>query len=91
MAGGVITARKGTGDVHFVSADGAKEVYPPARDVTVKLGKEFGGMALDDAVEDAKRYAIGALQQKMAYKTRYQNCQLVVKNVKIDYAVKYGF
>jgi hypothetical protein len=91
MAGGVITARKGTGDVHFLSADGSKEIYPAAREVSVKLGKEFGGIAVADAVEDAKRYAIGALQQKMAYKTRYQNCQLVVKNIKVDYTVKYGF
>ncbi len=91
MAGGVITARKATGDVHFVSADGSRELYDPAREVTVKLGKEFGGLAIDDALEDAKRFATGALQQKMAYKTRYQNCQLVVKNLKVDFIVKYGF
>lgn len=91
MPGGVITASKATGDVHFLSADGAKEIYAPAQKVSVKLGKEFGGLAIDDAVEDAKRFAIGALQQKMAYKTRYQNCQLVVKNLKVDFAIKYGF
>ncbi len=91
MAGGVITARKATGDVHFLSAEGSKELYPPAREVSVKLGKEFGGLAIGDAVEDAKRFAIGALQQKMAYKTRYQNCQLIVKNLKVDFVIKYGF
>ncbi len=91
MAGGVIIARKGTGDVHFMSKDGSKEVFPVAREVSVKLGKEFGGLAIDDAVEDAKRYTVGALQQKMAYKTRGKDCQLIVKNVRIDYTVKYGF
>jgi hypothetical protein len=91
LAGGVIIGRKAVGDVHFVSADGSKELYPPAREVTVKLSKEFGGMGINDAVEDAKRFAVGALQQKMAYKTRYQNCQLIVKNVKVDFTIKYGF
>jgi hypothetical protein len=76
--------------VHFFSEVG-KEILQPAKDVTVKVAQEFGGVALEDAVEEATRFAVGALQQKMAYKTRYQNCRLVVKNVKIDYTVKYGF
>ena len=91
MAGGVIIAKKATGDVHFLSPDGTREVFPRALAVTVKLAKEFGGLQIDDAVEEAKRFAIGALQQKMAYKTRGKDCQVIVKNLRVDYTAKYGF
>jgi hypothetical protein len=91
MPGGVIIGKKATGDVHFLSPDGSREVFPRALGVNVKLGKEFGGLEIDDAVEEAKRFAIGALQQKMAYKTRGKDCQVIVKNLRVDYTVKYGF
>ncbi len=91
MPGGVIIAKKATGDVHFLSPDGGREVFPRALGVIVKLSKEFGGVQIDDAVEESKRFAIGALQQKMAYKTRGKDCQVIVKNLRVDYAVKYGF
>ncbi len=91
MPGGVNTVKRATGDVHFLSPDGSREVFPRALGVIVKIAKEFGGLEVDDAVEEAKRFAIGALQQKMAYKTRGKDCQVIVKNLRVDYAVKYGF
>lgn len=90
MAGGVIKTSSATGDVYFL-AEGGREVLPPSRNVTVKIRESFPGTSIDDAVGEATKFAIGALQQKMAYKTRGVDCRVVVRNVKIKYKVGYGF
>jgi hypothetical protein len=90
MGGGIIKARKGIGDVYFMNKDG-KEVMNASRGVEVTLEEEFSGFSVRDAIEEAKKYAIGAIQKKVAQKLRGFDCLPVVKDVKINYKIKYGF
>jgi hypothetical protein len=90
MAGGVIVSEHATGDVYFVD-DVGKEVLPPAYKVEVQFTEEFGGMSIPEAIEEAKRFAIGAFKNKMQQRIRGTNCTIVPKNIDVDYKVKYGF
>ncbi|MBN1410066.1 MAG: cyclic nucleotide-binding domain-containing protein [Spirochaetales bacterium] len=90
MAGGVIITSEASGDVYFLDNQG-KEVIESSQDVEVKMREEFAGISLKDAVDEAKRFAIGALKKKTDQKRRGHDCTIVVRNVKIDYKVKYGF
>jgi hypothetical protein len=90
MAGGVIIAEKATGAVNFVDGNGA-EVLPPVFNIEVDLKQEFGGLTKEDAIEEAKRYAIGAFKNKMQQKIRGKNCTIIPRNIEIQYTVKYGF
>lgn len=89
MAGVVINARSATGDVVFLSSSG-KQLIEPSKDVRVSLNEEFAGVALEDALLEAKKFAVGAIKQKVEQKTRGFSCNLVVKKVDVKYTVKYG-
>jgi hypothetical protein len=90
MAGGVIHVNGAKGDVLFLSPEG-KEVLKPSKNVTVKLDQEFPGMTISEAIMEAKKFAVGALQQRVAEKMRGFKCQAVARNVDVQYRVKYGF
>jgi hypothetical protein len=90
MAGGVITAAKATGDVYFID-DMDKEVLPPAFGVEVQFTEDFPGSTVADAIEEAKRFAIGAFKNKMQQRIRGKNCLIIPKNIDVDYKIKYGF
>jgi len=90
MAGGVIHTQQASGDVYFLSREG-EELIDPSLDVDVKIIEDFPGVTLSDAVEEAKRFAAGAIKKKVEQKTRGFDCCLVVKNIDIKYKVKYGF
>jgi hypothetical protein len=90
MGGGIIHAKKASGDVYFINNEG-KEVIDPSKDVEVKMDDDFPGIVLGDAIEEAKRFAIGAIKKKVAQKMRGFDCNPVVRNVKIEYKVRYGF
>jgi hypothetical protein len=90
MQGGIIIATKVQGDVHFIDKLG-KEVIKSSQDLEVKMNEEFAGSTVEDALAEAKKFAIGALKNKVDQKTRGFNCTCVVKNVNIKYKVKYGF
>ena len=90
MAGGVIHVHSGKGDVFFLSPEG-KEVLDPSKNVSVKLDQEFAGMTIGEAILEAKKFAVGAIQQRVAEKSRGFKCQPVVRNVDVKYKIKYGF
>jgi hypothetical protein len=90
MAGGVIHVTHAKGDVFFLNREG-KEVLKPTKGVEVNLDEEFGGTSIGEAIEEAKRFSIGAMQQKVSEKTRGFTCQVVVKNIDVRYRIKYGF
>lgn len=90
MAGGVIFAEKADGDCYFIDELG-KEVLPPSFHVEVPVNLTFGGVSIEDAIEEAKRYAVGALKNKMQQKIRGKSCSIVPKNIDVDYKIKYGF
>jgi hypothetical protein len=90
MSGGIITAKKGVGDVYFFDRTG-KEVLNSSKGVEVDIKEEFSGFSVKDALEEARKYAIGAIQKKVAQKMRGFDCYTVVKDLKINYKIKYGF
>lgn len=90
MAGGVITVEKARADVFFIAEDG-KEVFPANYNIEVKFAKDFGGVVIEDAIEEAKKFAIGAFKNKFQQKIRGKSCNIVVKDVEVRYAIKYGF
>ncbi|MBN2735357.1 MAG: cyclic nucleotide-binding domain-containing protein [Spirochaetales bacterium] len=90
MPGGIITVVSATGDVYFVNTKG-EEIIEPSKDIEVKIKEEFPGMTLRDAVDEAQRYASGAIRKKVEQKRRGHDCMLIVKNIKVDYKIKYGF
>ena len=90
MAGGVIHAESAVGDAFFYSSSG-KEILEPSKGVRVKLDENFGGSALEDAIHEARKHAVGAIKNKVEQKTRGSLCNVVVKNVEVKYKVKYGF
>ena len=90
MAGGVIHASGASGDVYFLSPQG-REVLKPTKGVEVKLNQDFAGTSISDAIEEAKKFSVGAMQQKVAEKTRGFTCQVVARNIEIKYTIKYGF
>lgn len=90
MGGGIITAKKGVGDVYFLDRAG-KEVMNSSKGVEVDIKEEFSGFSVKDALEEAKKYAMGAIKKKVAQKMRGFDCFPVVKDIKIKYQIKYGF
>jgi hypothetical protein len=90
MGGGIISTKKAAGDVYFVNKIG-KEVMEYLKEVEVPMSEEFPGINLRDAVDEAKRFAIGAIQKKVAQKMRGFDCYAVVKNLKVSYKIKFGF
>lgn len=90
MAGGVIHVTHARGDVFFFNRKG-KEVLKPTKGIEVNFDEEFGGTNLSEAIEEAKRFSVGAMQQRVSEKTRGFTCQVVVKNVDVRYRIKYGF
>jgi len=90
MAGGVILAEKATGDIYFIDESG-KEVLPHSADVEIPIKRTFGGLCVEDALDEARRYAIGALKNKMQQKIRGKSCSIVPRNIDVDYTIKYGF
>lgn len=90
MAGGIITVKGGEGDAYFLSSEG-KEVLKPSIDVSVKASEEFAGMTLKDALDEARRFIISAVKVKMEQKTRGKSCFITVRNVRVDYKIKFGF
>jgi hypothetical protein len=90
MAGGVIHVSAASGDCFFISPEG-KEVLKPTKNVDVRLNKDFGGVTIKDAVDEAKKFSVGAMQQKVSEKTRGFTCQVVVRNIEVKYKIKYGF
>ena len=90
MAGGVIHVTHAKGDVFFLNREG-KEVLKPTKGVEVNLDEEFGGSSIHEAIEEAKKFSVGAMQQKVSEKTRGFTCQVVVKNIDVRYRIKYGF
>ena len=48
-------------------------------------------MSITDAVDEAKRFAMGAFKNKMQQRIRGKNCSIVPKNIDVDYKIKYGF
>jgi hypothetical protein len=90
MSGGIISAKKGIGDVYFFDRSG-KEVLNSSKGVEVDIKEEFSGFSVKDALEEARKFAIGAIQKKVAQKMRGFDCYTVVKDLKINYKIKYGF
>lgn len=90
MAGGVIYAEKAKGDVFFIN-DAGKDVLPPSYDVEVPIKLTFGGLSLEDAVAEARRYAVGAFKNKMQQKIRGKACMIVPRNIDVEFKIKYGF
>ncbi|MBN2442116.1 MAG: cyclic nucleotide-binding domain-containing protein [Spirochaetales bacterium] len=90
MGGGVIDVYKGSGSVYFISRQG-KEVIEPSKDVDVKINEEFAGFTLNDAIEEAKRFIMGALKKKVAQKMRGFDCYAVVRDIRVSYKIKFGF
>ncbi len=90
MAGGVIQTEKASGDVFYLSTEG-KELMKPSMGIEVKFKEEFPGVTLGDAREEAKRFAIGAIKNKVQQRTRGITCTIIVRNVDIQYKIKYGF
>jgi hypothetical protein len=90
MGGGIISAKKGVGDVYFLNNAG-KEVINSSKGVEVDIKEEFSGFSVKDALEEAKKYAIGAIHKKVAQKMRGFDCYPVVKDLRINYRIKYGF
>ncbi|MBN1524276.1 MAG: hypothetical protein JW904_07340 [Spirochaetales bacterium] len=90
MAGGVITVEKARADVYFLSGAG-KDVFPPDYNMEVKFSREFGGVSLQDAVAEAKKYAVGVFTNKVQQKIRGKGCTVVVRDIEIRYSIKYGF
>ncbi|MBN2535190.1 MAG: cyclic nucleotide-binding domain-containing protein [Spirochaetales bacterium] len=90
MGGGVIIVNKGSGDAYFLNRQG-KEVIDPSRDVEVRINEEFPGITLNDAVEEAKRFIMGAIKKKVAQKMRGFDCCAVIRDIKVSYKIKFGF
>jgi len=90
MAGGVIRVTHAKEDVFFLNIEG-NEVLKPSKGVEVNLDEEFGGTRLGEAIEEAKKFTVGTMQQRVAEKTRGFTCQVVAKNVEVRYRIKYGF
>jgi hypothetical protein len=90
MAGGVITVEKARADVYFLSNSG-KDVFPPNHNMEAQFTREFGGLTIEDAVTEAKKYAVGVFTNKVQQKIRGKQCNIVVKDIEIRYTVKYGF
>ena len=90
MAGGVIHVTHAKGDVFFINREG-KEVLKPTKGVEVNFDEEFGGTNIREAIDEAKKFSVGALQQRVSEKTRGFTCQVIVKNVDVKYRIKYGF
>ena len=90
MTGGVIQTEKASGDAFYLSREG-KEVMKPSMNIEVKIKEEFPGVTLGDAINEAKRFAIGAIQNRVQQKTRGVTCSIIVRNIEIKYKIKYGF
>jgi hypothetical protein len=90
MNGGVILTEKATGDVFYLSREG-KELLEPTMNIEVKIKEEFPGVTINDAIEEAKRFAIGAIKNKVMQRTRGITCVIIVRNLDIKYKIKYGF
>lgn len=90
MKSGIILAQKARGDVYFINMKG-KSILPPSKNVEVPVKENFFGETLHDAVQSARRYAIGAIREKVAQKMRGHNCRPVVENIRISYLIKQGF
>lgn len=90
MGGGVIIVTKGTGDVYFLNRQG-KQVIDPSKDVEVRINEEFPGITLNDAVEEAKRFIMGAIKKKVSQKMRGFDCCAVVRDIRVSYKIKFGF
>jgi len=90
MNGGLIIVEKARGTVRFFSPDG-REVLTRMTGVEVPLDKLFSGLTLEDAVADAKRFAEGAISQKVQQKMRGVVCRPVVSDVAVRYRIKMGF
>ena len=88
--GGVISVTKASGNIYFLDNKG-EEVLPSLKNVTVSFTETFAGMTLKDAVEEAKRFAIGALKRKTDQRTSGKICNVVVHQVNVTYKIKYGF
>jgi hypothetical protein len=90
MNGGLIIVEKAKGDVRFYSPEG-QEVFKRMTGVDVPVNKIFSGLTLPDAVEEAKRFAAGAISQKVQLRMRGVFCVPVVSNVAVRYRIKLGF
>jgi len=90
MGGGIIAVKTASADAYFLNRKG-EEVIPPSKDVEVKIDEEFPGLHLKDAIEEAKRWVIGAIKKKVAQKTRGFDCSTVVRNIKLNYKIRFGF
>ena len=90
MQRGIITTKKVTGDIYFLNRNG-KSVLSPSTDVEVFIIENFYGRTLREAVDTAKKYAVGALQAKVAQKIRGHNCLPVVRNIRVSYIIKQDF
>jgi hypothetical protein len=90
MNGGLIIVEKARGNVRFFSPEG-REVLKRMTGVEVSIDKLFSGLTLTDAVADAKRFAEGAISQKVQLKMRGVYCRPVVSDVSVRYRVKLGF
>jgi hypothetical protein len=86
MQKGIITAKKVTGDVHFLDRNG-DQVLHPSNNIEVTLKENFYGNSLRDAVESAKKYAIGAFRSKVAQKMRGFDCFPSVRNIRVSYSI----
>jgi hypothetical protein len=90
MNGGLIIVEKAKGDVRFFSPEG-EEVLKRMAGVDVPINKLFSGLTMADAVADAKRFAEGAISQRVQQKMRGISCRPVVSNVAVRYRIKMGF
>jgi hypothetical protein len=86
--GGVISVSKASGDIYFIDQNG-KDVLKPRKNVEIRLGQDFPGLTLEDALHEAKKYAIGALKAKMSQDVRHE-CSMKVDKLRLNYSVKYG-
>jgi hypothetical protein len=90
MNGGLIIVEKAKGDVRFFTPEG-REVLKRMVGVTVPVNRIFSGLSLPEAIEEAERFAIGAISQKVQQSMRGVYCVPVVSNVAVRYQVKMGF
>jgi len=90
MKGGIIKVSKAKGNVYFLSREG-KEVFDPLLDVEVRINQDFPGISLKDSVAETKRFAVGAIKQKVQQYMRGKTCFPIVRDIDITYEVKYGF
>ncbi|MBN2536556.1 MAG: cyclic nucleotide-binding domain-containing protein [Spirochaetales bacterium] len=90
MQKGIITAKKVTGDVYFLDRNG-DSVLHPSKNIEVAIKENFYGSTLRDAVESAKKYAIGAFCAKVAQKMRGFDCYPDVRNIRVSYSIIRSF